>query len=1790
MAFSADGQTLAFAGHRGDGQIKIIERWDIKSRTSISTPIRLTEPVSHLALSPDGKRLALAGEGTSLTLWDFASAPFSQTLPGHQSNIEHVVFSANDHNILASSAQDGTIILWDLSADSLILQQHTANITDLAFSPDGDVLISAGKDGAVMFWDTKTGVLSRDPLRYTDVVQDLAFSSDGQTLALADSAGILTLWDIAADEVSGYEVRGTFPIGYGGIQALAFSEDTSTLTLLAADTGAVTRWAVDPSEWKETACALAGRNLTWREWNGAFSGDDAVYTKTCEAYPVHPTVVDAKIAEGERDVRQLKIEEARAAFEEANELSETPVWGGEEAMGAEDAIINVLFDVARERFLLGNFEKAGEYLQVIHDLDPTQIPDVEIALEAGRSLEQGRGAIAKAEYDEALSALNRAVELDPQFVVNQQSDLATLYYKVCRGLLDTSVPRARSTCERAVALAGEIEDLMLNLEICQGSEVEALTEVVSPSCHRAVSLADEISFGDAVTRDLEEDSFWTFEGRAGQRFRITMDAMSAGLDPYLRLFRPDGNLMTEDDDGGEGYNARISDLTLPQDGAYIVQAQGLSGSFGRYTLSLAEVSLERIASGEPVTRDLAANIIWTFEGHRGQMFRISMDAVSDDLDPYLRLLGPGGGVDEDHDSGGGRNARMDILLPQNGDYIIQTEGRAGSSGRYVLSLEEASPERITFGDTVVQDLEVESFWAFEGHAGEWVRISMDAVSNGLDPYLHLVGPNKYIIFEDDDGGEGINARIDGFMLPQDGTYAIHAKGEARLFGRYVLSLEEVMPERITVGDAITRDLEAESLWTFAGHAGQIVRITMDAVSPDLDPYLRLLGPGGGQIAEDYDSGGGNNARLDGLILPQDGDYIIHTQGAAGPFGSYRLSLEEVTPERVALGDAVTRDLEEESLWTFAGHAGQIIRITMDAVSPNLDPYLCLLGPGGYQITEDYDGGEGNNARIDGVILPQDGDYIIHAQGAAGPFGRYRLSLEEVTPEPIAYGEPVTRSLEENSLWTFAGHAGQIVRITMDAVSPELDPSLGLLGPDGYQIAWDDNGGGEFNARLDSVILPQDGAYIIHTQGAAGPFGSYRLSLEEVTPERVALGDAVTRDLEEESLWTFAGHAGQIIRITMDAVSPDLDPSLGLLGPDGNQIAWDDDGGGEFNARLDSVILPQDGDYIIHAQDAAEPFGRYRLSLEEVTPEPIAYGEPVTRSLEENSLWTFEGQAGQIIRITMDAVSPDLDRYLHLLRPDGSFVAEDYDSGGALNARLDGFILPQDGAYIIRAQGAAGPFGRYRLSLEDVTPEPIVLGDAVTGSLEEDSLWTFVGHAGQIIRIAMDAASNDLDPSLRLLDPDGNQIAWDGDSGEGNNARIDGVILLQDGAYIIHAQGAAGPFGRYALSLEEITPEPIALGDPVTRDLEENSFWAFEGHAGQMIRITMDAVSDYLDPYLRLLGSDGNQIAWDDNGGGGNNARLDSVILPQDGVYIIHAQGNAGPFGRYKLLLDEVPTETIAFGESVDGDFEDGIAWTFEAQVGHMISVELHKTFSDQEAQLVMVLPDSTHSANRDREADTVTAKLVVPMTGVYRVFPQGEGAYTLSLTAMTATASISHSGVISAMLTDPLGDHWAFSDDGVNAISLTMSSDAFEPYLEFYGPDGMLQQRDTGSGPDGHASLHFVPGTGTYSIVARGAQEEATGPYTLTLTRTAALPQMCGMAWDAIDYGPIAVGSEVILGHHRAVNGDSGWYEMMDPYVGEQAQVTALSGVDGQGCPGVRVDVDNGSGFWRIRDLYVIGP
>jgi len=302
---------------------------------------------------------------------------------------------------------------------------------------------------------------------------------------------------------------------------------------------------------------------------------------------------------------------------------------------------------------------------------------------------------------------------------------------------------------------------------------------------------------------------------------------------------------------------------------------------------------------------LGGTDVWHFDAQEGQYITIGLDAVDPDaLDTYLELHGEDGLLlAEDDDGGEGTNARLvDFPVFASGTYVIYALTYSGE-GDYALSLEVADEPTIggaieydqTVEETLGQD--VEHGWLFQGSEGDVVTIAMNAPGDDLDCYLVLYGPDGVPLTDDDDSGRGLNALIEYYELPVDGTYRIVAQGALfETVGMYELTLERtemVVEGVLTYGDTLNATLKRDQRhhWLFEGRAGDVVTISMTASIADMDTFLELFAPDGVRVLTDDDGGGDSNAQISAFELPLSGTYRIIARGYSDEdVGEYKLTL------------------------------------------------------------------------------------------------------------------------------------------------------------------------------------------------------------------------------------------------------------------------------------------------------------------------------------------------------------------------------------------------------------------------------------------------------------------------------------------------------------------------------------------------------------------------------------------------------------------------------------------------------------------------------------------------------------------------------------------------------------------------------------------------------------------------------------------------------------------------------------------------------------------------------------
>jgi WD40 repeat protein len=210
--FSPDDHWLASASY--DRTVKI---WDVATHKLIGEPVSFSDRVYTLAFNKDGTQLLVTGYDNNIRRIDLThgTPQLSDKSPlvGHGAAVNALAFNPVYPNILASTSDDKTLLIWDVDAEG---DNHTAPVLGLnesmqavAFRPDGKWLASATDNKTVLLWQWDAEHCGKQwdakacqpiNLGYPLVghrlpVENVVFLSDTR-LVSSDASGELILWDL----------------------------------------------------------------------------------------------------------------------------------------------------------------------------------------------------------------------------------------------------------------------------------------------------------------------------------------------------------------------------------------------------------------------------------------------------------------------------------------------------------------------------------------------------------------------------------------------------------------------------------------------------------------------------------------------------------------------------------------------------------------------------------------------------------------------------------------------------------------------------------------------------------------------------------------------------------------------------------------------------------------------------------------------------------------------------------------------------------------------------------------------------------------------------------------------------------------------------------------------------------------------------------------------------------------------------------------------------------------------------------------------------------------------------------------------------------------------------------------------------------------------------------------------------------------------------------------------------------------------------------------------------------
>ncbi len=573
-----------------------------------------------------------------------------------------------------------------------------------------------------------------------------------------------------------------------------------------------------------------------------------------------------------------------------------------------------------------------------------------------------------------------------------------------------------------------------------------------------------------------------------------------------------------------------------------------------------------------------------------------------------------------------------------------------------------------------------------------------------------------------------------------------------------------------------------------------------------------------------------------------------------------------------------------------------------------------------------------------------------------------------------------------------------------------------------------------------------------------------------------------------------------------------------------------------------------------AQSAAER----SLSIGDSGEGEITAQDPTdTYRGQPHDVWTFEAEAGDGVSITMR--SDAFDTYLVLLGPDGGVVAEDDDGAGELNSMIMTRIAVS-GRYEIAASSYGSGEGAYTLTVERVDPSglldptraiqitPIAFGDDVEGSLDRsDALYrmrdafsdtyAFEAEAGTPIDISMQ--SDAFDTFIALIGPNGSSIATDDDGGQGVNSHLQ-TTATADGTYRIVATSFSGDItGPYTLSLRNEHRSPtegateLATGASTSVAIAGGTGAAwFEGSVGEPMLLHVEGEGQV---YVEAYDTAGAMAGYGDTSSG---QRVFRVAPTADGPVVATLSSWEMQDGAISLRLEPEPPMTIEpgrlrVGRSAEGEFTETDArstegagfvdvYTLELEPGDEVTVSATGAGAMPTLRVVSPLAETLWNDGTMPFSGTSSRQVIrASVGGQYLItvssWATGE-TYTLEVIdgvepaaewPGVTTTPIMDDVPVSASITsdDPVHpergtgmDVYPLEVEDNALIEVTMTSDAFDTYLEIRDADGEI----VASNDDYDGLNSFIRtslGEGSWQIVAT-QYAGGEGEYSLIVSRS----------------------------------------------------------------------------------------
>ena len=313
-------------------------------------------------------------------------------------------------------------------------------------------------------------------------------------------------------------------------------------------------------------------------------------------------------------------------------------------------------------------------------------------------------------------------------------------------------------------------------------------------------------------------------------------------------------------------------------------------------------------------------------------------------------------------------------------------------------------------------------------------------------------------------------------------------------------------------------------------------------------------------------------------------------------------------------------------------------------------------------------------------------------------------------------------------------------------------------------------------------------------------------------QELRFGSVISGNLRSgEEIW-YSVRVTENCFISVETIG-DTDTYLEIYDSQRNLLLEDDDGGNEYNAKIE-ILAIRGSNYLVKLSAYGNESGPFRI-MSSFTPlsdaVELRLASPLSGNLSSGQKQLYSVRTTQAGMYTVETTG-GTDTYLEAYDSSYSLIASNDDGGEEYNARIDVFAEDNKVYYFVLRGYNSDESGPYRIL---ASFEPMNVGSenntsrsaAITLGLGEavpvfftssgQTRW-FVYQTNRAVTFIVQTRGN-MDTLLGLYDSRGDYLNSDDDSGDNNNALIS--TRLDAGTYYIEVGTYGGGTGRCTLHAE-----------------------------------------------------------------------------------------------------------------------------------------------------------------------------------------------------------------------------------------------------------------------------------------------------------------------------------------------------------------------------------------------------